>query len=118
MRALNHPNIIKLYEVYEGEEHVYLVLDLLTGGKCKMHNLIGELFDKLIQCGVYSEVSACKCIKKLLSALEYLHSKGIMHRDIKPENLILRNENDKEDIILADFGLSEFEDKPKHLFKR
>jgi len=48
MRALNHPNIIKLYEVYEGEEHVYLVLDLLTGGKCKMRNLIGELFDKLI----------------------------------------------------------------------
>jgi len=41
-----------------------------------------------------------------------------MHRDIKPENLILRNENDKEDIILADFGLSEFEDKPQHLFKR
>ena len=41
-----------------------------------------------------------------------------MHRDIKPENLILRNEHDNEDIILADFGLSEHENKPKYLFKR
>lgn len=81
MRQLKHPNIINLYEVYEGEFHVYLVLDLLTGG---------ELFDKLIKKGVYNEKEAAICISKLLSALEYIHSKGIMHRDIKPENLILR----------------------------
>lgn len=108
MRNLNHPSVIKLYEVYEGEYHVYLVLELLKGG---------ELFDRIIKKGHYSEKDAAILISKLLWALEYIHERGIMHRDIKPENLILKDENEY-DIKLADFGLAEKVDKKELLFKR
>ena len=108
MRNLNHPNVIKLYEVYEGEFHVYLVLELLKGG---------ELFDRIIKKGHYSEKDAAILISKLLWALEYIHERGIMHRDIKPENLILKDDDEYE-IKLADFGLAEKIDKKELLFKR
>lgn len=108
MRNVSHPNIIQLFEVYEGEYHIYLVMELLRGG---------ELFDKIVKKGHYSEKDAAILIRKLLEALEYIHGKGIMHRDIKPENLILKDD-DEFDIKLADFGLSEYEDKKEHLFKR
>ena len=108
MRSLDHPNIIKLHEVYEGEYHVYLVLELLKGG---------ELFDRIIKKGHYSEKDAAILISKLIWALEYIHERGIMHRDIKPENLILKDDNEYE-IKLADFGLAEKIDKKELLFKR
>ena len=106
--------MIKLNEVYEGENHIYLVMELLTGG---------ELFDRIVNKGNYTEkevfffffgyliiflkTKACILITKILTALNYLHSLGIMHRDLKPENLILRDENCFE-IVIADFGLASF----------
>lgn len=108
MKSLNHPNVIKMYEVYEGDYHIYLVLELLKGG---------ELFDRIVKKGHYSEKDAAILISKLLWALEYIHERGIMHRDIKPENLILKDENEYE-IKLADFGLAERVDKKELLFKR
>ena len=108
MKILDHPNIIKLYEVYEGEYHIYLVMELLKGG---------ELFDRIVKKGINKEKDACIIIVRLLSALEYLHELGIMHRDIKPENLILKDEKDFE-IKLADFGLAEFVTKTDLLFRR
>jgi len=65
MQSLRHKSIIRLYEVYEGDFHVYIVLDLLTGG---------ELFNKLQTKDNYSEKDACSLIKNLLEALQYLHS--------------------------------------------
>jgi len=86
MRRLEHENIINLYEVYESDNHIYLVVELLNGG---------ELFDRISRKGQYNEQDACILMKHLLSALAYMHSKGIMHRDIKPENLILKNNQKK-----------------------
>lgn len=108
MRIISHPNIIKLYEVYEGEGHVYLVMEQLKGG---------ELFDRILQKGHYAEKDAAVCMTQLLRALEYIHENGIMHRDIKPENLILRDEAGYE-LVLVDFGLGEFVHNKEFLFKR
>jgi len=72
-------------------------MELVTGG---------ELFDKIIEEGAYSEHMACLCVQKILSAVEYLHQLNIVHRDLKPTNLLLKDPNDLTDVKLADFGLS------------
>jgi serine/threonine protein kinase len=84
MRHLDHENVIKLHEVFEGEQHIYLVMDLLKGG---------ELFDRIINESHFGEKDSFKLIIQLVNALYHVHSYRIMHRDIKPENLILKDED-------------------------
>jgi len=72
-------------------------MELVTGG---------ELFDKIVDKGSYSESDASTLIKKIVSAVEYLHSLNIVHRDLKPENLLLRSADNDLEVALADFGLS------------
>ncbi len=109
MRKLNHESVIRLYNIYESEHHIYLVLELLNGG---------ELFDRIREKGQYNENDASILMKKLLSALSYMHAKGIMHRDIKPENLILKDSENDWDVKIADFGLSQFLSSNDYLFTR
>jgi tRNA A-37 threonylcarbamoyl transferase component Bud32 len=99
MRAWDHPQVIKLYEVYEAEKHVHLVMEVLEGG---------ELFNRIRNKGTYTEADAIKVMRNVLSALWYLHKKGIVHRDLKPENLILAGNEDDYDVKIADFGLATF----------
>lgn len=80
LRLLNHPNIIKLYEVYEDDSYIHLVLEYLKGG---------ELYKMLQKKDLYSEKDASIIIKGILQALQHCHSLNIVHRDLKPENLIL-----------------------------
>jgi len=93
----DHPNVVKMYAVYETETHLFLCLELLTGG---------ELFDRIISKGHYSEDDARKLTLTLLEATKYLHSQGIAHRDLKPENILLKDENEDAAIKITDFGLS------------
>ncbi|KAL1499336.1 hypothetical protein AB1Y20_011543 [Prymnesium parvum] len=93
----DHPNVVKMYAVYETETHLFLCLELLTGG---------ELFDRIISKGHYSEEDARKLTVTLLEATAYLHSLGIAHRDLKPENILLKDEKDDSPIKITDFGLS------------
>lgn len=79
MRQMNHPSIIKLYEVYENDLYIHLVIEYLKGG---------ELFEKLQSRRTYNEKNAAGIIKCVLEALSYCHSLNIIHRDLKPENLI------------------------------
>lgn len=97
LSTVRHPNIISLKETFDTDTELYLVMELVTGG---------ELFDKIIEEGAYSEHKACLCVQKILSAVEYLHSLNIVHRDLKPTNLLLKDPNDLTDVKLADFGLS------------
>ena len=80
LRKIDHPNVIKLYEVYENELYVHLIIEYLKGG---------ELLQLIQRKGVYSEKDAATAIKCVLSALAYCHERFIIHRDLKPENLIL-----------------------------
>lgn len=99
MRKLDHPNIIKLYEVYEDDKFVHLVLELLEGG---------ELFHRIKKKSKYAEADAITIMRNILSALSYCHEIGIVHRDLKPENLILASKDDDYNVKIADFGLAAF----------
>ena len=97
MRSLDHPNVLKLHEVHETANTLYLVLDLLEGG---------ELLERLTLRRSYSEYDCIMVLKRIFETLAYMHSKGIMHRDIKLENIILTSKQDDYDLKLVDFGLS------------
>lgn len=108
MRALSHPNIIKLYEVYETKSSFYIVMEVLTGG-----NLNDFIKNKY----VFKPDEIRIIIKTLLKTLQYIHSKNIMHRDIKPENILLRKANiEEKNICFADFGLSTFTNVPEFIY--
>jgi len=86
-----------LKEVYDSDPtKLYLVMELVTGG---------ELFNKIVEIGSYSEKVAKGLVKQIVSAVKYLHDLNIAHRDIKPTNLLLASPESNE-IKLADFGLS------------
>ncbi|CAK66027.1 unnamed protein product (macronuclear) [Paramecium tetraurelia] len=111
MRKIQFPGIIRLYEVYETEHHIWLVTDYLEGG---------ELFQYLRnQPQGFNEIQVALLMHNLLNSLDYLHSQGIIHRDIKPENLILRSPLNASDVNIADFGLADYYNpEGKYLFKR
>ena len=99
MKALDHPNIIKLYQTFEDHSYIYMVMELCTGG---------ELFDRLAdQPGAkFTEVKAADLVSKMLSSLNYIHLRRVCHRDLKLENFIFENESPDAEIKLIDFGLS------------
>ena len=109
MRRLDQENIIKFYEAHENESYIHLIVEVLKGG---------ELFDRVADNGAFIEKDTCLLMKRLLKALSYLHSKGIMHRDLKLENLILKDNDNNYDVKLADFGLATLTSQSDQLFKR
>ena len=97
LQRVNHPNIIHLEEVFETEDMLYIVTEIVTGG---------ELFDRIVSRGSYTESDAANLVRKVIEALAYLHDLGIVHRDLKPENLLLKSQDNDIDVKIADFGLS------------
>ena len=97
MRELNHPNIIKLYQVFESDHSIYLILDLIDGGN--LFNRLAKRFD-------FEEKHISIALKKIISAVLYLHENDIMHRDLKPQNILIKSQLNDFDIKIVDFGLS------------
>ena len=110
LKKLDHPNIIKLYELFESERSLYLIMEECKGG---------EIFDRIIQRiqtkQMYSEKDAAEIFEQVMSCIQYCHNQKICHRDLKPENLLYLNpESEKGNRIkVIDFGLSQYTNRLK-----
>merc|ERR1712222_259105 len=99
MKVMDHPNVIKLFETFEDHRNIYLVMELCSGG---------ELFDRIIDAGHFTEVQAAILMQQIMRALFYMHESHVCHRDLKPENFIFNSKDPIEKCFLKiiDFGLS------------
>lgn len=98
---LDHPNIIKIFEIFETNNLIFIVQEFCKGGElCK------EIANNQKKGIVFTEDDASKIIRQIASSLIYLHSFNICHGDIKPENIMLKNPNDFTNVKLIDFGFS------------
>ncbi|XP_034633327.1 calcium/calmodulin-dependent protein kinase type 1 [Trachemys scripta elegans] len=100
LHKIKHPNIVALDDIYESGGHLYLIMQLVSGG---------ELFDRIVEKGFYTERDASQLIRQILDAVRYLHDMGIVHRDLKPENLLYYSPDPDSKIMISDFGLSKIE---------
>jgi calcium-dependent protein kinase len=94
-----HPNVVKLYDVFEDKRNVHIVMELCTGG---------ELFDRIVARGHYSEKSAAQIIRAVVEVVAHCHTMGVVHRDLKPENFLLSSAGSASELKAIDFGLSAF----------
>ncbi|GLT66246.1 hypothetical protein SLA2020_386210 [Shorea laevis] len=100
MRHLpKHPNIVCFKEAYEDKEAVYLVMELCEGG---------ELFDRIVARGHYTERAAANVTKTIIEVCKVCHEHGVIHRDLKPENFLFTNASEIAQLKAIDFGLSIF----------
>ena len=98
LKISQHPNIIKLYDVFENENYIYIIMENCSGGDLLSYFEYHEY--------ELPEPKVCEIIHKLSMAVYYLHSYGIIHRDLKPENILMTDLSATADIRLLDFGLS------------
>lgn len=96
---MDHPNIIKLYEMYVDDKNYHMVTEYCGGG---------ELFEHIITSGRISESYGAKIVKQVLSAIKHLHDRKICHRDLKPENILFESKSRDAQVKLIDFGLSKY----------
>lgn len=94
LKLCDHPNVIKLYDVYETNEYLFLITEYAEGG---------ELFEYIIQRGCLDPNEALRFFQMLVHGMDYVHSNHLVHRDLKPENLLL---DDKKNLKIADFGMA------------
>ena len=97
LKKVDHPYIVKCYDAFDTKECMFLVMEIMKGG---------ELFDRIVDKGHFTEQDAVGVTAKLLSAIKYLHDIGIAHRDLKPENLLMTDETENAEVKITDFGLS------------
>mmetsp|Transcript_29895 Transcript_29895/g.82077 ORF Transcript_29895/g.82077 Transcript_29895/m.82077 type:complete len:499 (-) Transcript_29895:275-1771(-) len=99
MKRMDHPNILKLYETFEDTKNIYLIMELCVGG---------ELFDRIIDAGRFTEKQAALVMQQIIRGIHYMHSIHVCHRDLKPENFLFETKDAIEDtgLKIIDFGLS------------
>jgi len=105
---VDHPYAVKCYDAFETDDRMYLFMELMSGG---------ELFDRIVDMGHFTEKMAQDVTFKLIGALDYMHKKGIAHRDLKPENMLMTDKGPDAEVKITDFGLSKFFDEQSSLMK-
>jgi calcium-dependent protein kinase len=98
LQSLDHPNIIKLYEVCHDKKNIYLIMEECSGGSL-LDRLINSKEKKL------TEKKVCEIMKLIFESINHIHSQGICHRDLKPENILFSKKDDDFSLKLIDFGL-------------
>lgn len=99
MQRIDHPNCVRLFDIYESSEKLYMAMEFLQGG---------ELFERIVQKEKFSEHEAAEAIKQICEGLKNLHSVGVVHRDLKPENLLYETKEDNSRLKITDFGLAKY----------
>ncbi|KAL4607023.1 hypothetical protein ACB092_09G145500 [Castanea dentata] len=94
-----HPNVVTLKDTYEDDDAVHIVMELCEGG---------ELFDRIVARGHYTERAAAVVTKTIVEVVQMCHMHGVMHRDLKPENFLFANKKETSALKAIDFGLSVF----------
>lgn len=97
LQLVDHPNIVKLFDVFEDAKYLHIVMEYCSGG---------DLFEHLMRRGKFTESAVGSILMKLLSAISHLHSLKISHRDLKPENFIYSSPDPDAEIKIVDFGMS------------
>lgn len=105
LSLMHHPNIIRMLDSFETKDKHYLVFELATGG---------ELFDRIVKRGKFTERDAAVVMATILNAVVYLHEQPneIIHRDLKPENLIFLNTEHDSPLVIVDFGIAKVMSNP------
>jgi len=105
---MDHANIIRLHEVYESANELYLVMDCCAGG---------ELFDRIKEQpdGNYSEVDAAQVLRQACEGLKYMHAHKIAHCDLKPDNFLFASPDKNAALKIIDFGKCDMRQRPKYL---
>ncbi|CAO1626445.1 unnamed protein product [Sympodiomycopsis kandeliae] len=98
LKGLDQPHVVKFLDWFESKDKYYLVFEEATGG---------ELFERILSRGRFTELDACGTIRAVLSAIQYLHHHNIVHRDVKPENILYRTEAEDANVVLVDFGIAQ-----------
>ena len=106
LKSLDHPNILKCYEIFEDDLKYYVATEYCSGG---------DLFAEILKLKKFTEAQAAEVMFQLLSALTYCHDKKVIHRDLKPENVLLLGDDQNFIIKVADFGSSCILDKERRL---
>lgn len=106
LKSLDHPSILKCYEIFEDEYKYYIATEYCSGG---------DLFAEILKMKRFTEAQVAEIMFQLLSALTYCHEKRVIHRDLKPENILLLGDSTGFTIKVADFGSSCVQDKYQQL---
>ncbi|CAD8061662.1 unnamed protein product [Paramecium primaurelia] len=109
LKELDHPNIVKLHELFQDTKNYYLITEFLEGG---------ELFQKITEMKYFTEKMAADIMKQILGGVVHCHEKKIVHRDLKPENILFENKKQNSNLKIIDFGTSKKVESNQNLTKR